>query len=150
MIRIGDRFRIRNDFIPVELSCQQGGVIEIGSNVWVNYGALISARKRIVIGDNVLIGNLSIIADSPFPSCFDEDRGRDSDAKPIEICDDVWLASRVTVLPGARIGRGSVIAAGSIVAGDIPPAVIAFGNPARPVVGLEVAGERADWFLPAA
>jgi acetyltransferase-like isoleucine patch superfamily enzyme len=49
----------------------------------------------------------------------------------VEIGDGVWLAARVTVLPGSRIGAGAVIAAGSVVAGDIPAGNVAGGIPAR-------------------
>jgi acetyltransferase-like isoleucine patch superfamily enzyme len=142
-IRIGADFKIRNDFIPVEITCQDGAEIEIGSGVSINYGALICARQRVVVGDNVLIGNLSIISDCAFPMPVDGDAGRDDAPKSIEIGDQVWLAARVTVLPGSRIGRGSVIGAGSIVSGDIPAGVIAMGNPARPFIAVDAARDYA-------
>lgn len=51
--------------------------------------------------------------------------------KGIVIEDFVWMGSRVTVLPGVRIGEGAVIQAGAVVSSDIPPCAIAGGNPAR-------------------
>jgi virginiamycin A acetyltransferase len=44
---------------------------------------------------------------------------------------DVWLGYQVTVMPGARIGHGAIVAAGSVVTGDIPDYSIAGGNPAK-------------------
>jgi len=42
-----------------------------------------------------------------------------------------WLGACVTVLPGSRVGEGSVVGAGSLVIGEVPPGVIAVGRPAR-------------------
>lgn len=46
---------------------------------------------------------------------------------------DVWFGQNVTVLPGAHIGDGAIIGANSVVSGDIPPYVIAAGNPCKVV-----------------
>lgn len=51
--------------------------------------------------------------------------------KSIIIEDFVWLGSRVTILPGVRIGEGAIIQGGAVVSCDIPPYAIAGGNPAR-------------------
>ena len=51
----------------------------------------------------------------------------------IIIEDDVWVGANTIILPGVRIGRGSVLGAGSVVTKDIPPMVVAAGNPARVV-----------------
>lgn len=51
--------------------------------------------------------------------------------KDIEIGDCVWIGSRVTILPGTKIGEGAIIQAGSVVHGEIPPCAIAGGNPAQ-------------------
>ena len=52
-------------------------------------------------------------------------------SKDVEIGDFVWLGTRVTILPGAKIGEGAIIQAGSVVHGEIPPYAIAGGNPAK-------------------
>ena len=52
---------------------------------------------------------------------------------PIILEEDVWIATRVTILDGVRIGKGSIVAAGSVVSGDIPPLSLAHGNPAKVV-----------------
>jgi len=56
------------------------------------------------------------------------------DEADIVIGNDVWLAAKVVVLAGAKIGEGSIIGGGAIVRGEIPPFSIAVGAPAR-VVG---------------
>lgn len=48
-----------------------------------------------------------------------------------QVGNDVWFGGHVTVLPGVTIGDGSVIGAGSVVTRDIPPGVVAAGNPCR-------------------
>lgn len=55
-------------------------------------------------------------------------------AYSVIIEDDVWIGARVIILSGAKIGTGSIISAGSVVASEIPPFSIAVGNPAR-VIG---------------
>ena len=54
-------------------------------------------------------------------------------AEPITIEDGVWLGGGVIVLPGVRIGRNSVIGAGSVVTRSIPENCVAVGNPCRPI-----------------
>jgi maltose O-acetyltransferase len=57
----------------------------------------------------------------------------ETEVLPVIIGDDVWLGARVLLLPGARVGSGSVIGAGAVVSGEIPPMSVAVGNPARVV-----------------
>jgi acetyltransferase-like isoleucine patch superfamily enzyme len=52
----------------------------------------------------------------------------------VVIEDHVWIASRATILPGVRIGRGAVVACNSVVTRDVPPMTIVGGVPAR-VIG---------------
>ena len=55
------------------------------------------------------------------------------DEADIVIGNDVWIATRAMILPGARIGVGAVIGAGAVVSGEIPPMTVAVGAPARVV-----------------
>ena len=52
-------------------------------------------------------------------------------AEPITIGDNVWLGGGVIVCPGVTIGADTVVGAGSVVTGDLPPRVLAVGSPAR-------------------
>jgi maltose O-acetyltransferase len=56
-----------------------------------------------------------------------------SEPRPIVIEDDVWIGAGATILPGVRIGRGSIIGAGAVVPRDVPAWSVAVGNPARVV-----------------
>jgi acetyltransferase-like isoleucine patch superfamily enzyme len=130
-ITIGDRVRLSSAWAPLELVTGPGGVIEISDGVFINYGTLISARRRVRIGADVMIGNYAIIADTDIPGIGDPPGAPPAEVSDVEIDDGAWLAARVTVLPGSRIGAGAVIAAGSVVSGEIPPGVVAGGIPAR-------------------
>jgi acetyltransferase-like isoleucine patch superfamily enzyme len=130
-ILLGARVRLNSNWAPLELVSGPGGVIEIGDGAYINYGSIISAQLRVRIGSDVMVGNYCIVADTEIPGIGDPSNGPSIDARAVEIGDGAWLAARVTVLPGARIGAGAVIAAGSVVAGDIPANHIAGGIPAR-------------------
>jgi len=131
-IVIGDRLYAVSNWIPTELLTGKNGRIELGQAAWVNFGVVIAAQDRVTIGNRVMIGQHCIISDTDFFPDLPA-TGAPSQARPVEIGDDVWLAGRVTVRPGVRIGTGSVIIAGSIVESDIPANVIAGGIPARPL-----------------
>ncbi|MDV7145536.1 acyltransferase [Tropicimonas sp. TH_r6] len=92
------------------------------------------ARGRIVIGDDVLLGPDILITAASYR--FDDGgpvTAQAMDEADVTIGNDVWLGARVVVLPGARIGDGAIIGAGSVVRGEIPPYSVAVGIPARVV-----------------
>lgn len=120
---------------PVKLFADKpGAVIDIGDNTRI-HGTCIHAYNSVRIGQNCLIAaNCQIIDGNGHELSFENVANRvntHSDGKPIMIEDCVWIGANSIVLPGVRIGRGSVIAAGSVVVKDIPPMVIAGGNPAK-------------------
>jgi acetyltransferase-like isoleucine patch superfamily enzyme len=146
-IRIGTHFSANSHwrynavgiFQPVTLkTVTYEATITIGRNVGVA-GCTISAAERIVIDDDVLIGAGCLIADSDFHPIAYEDRDIPEKTlnAPVHICAGAFIGARAIVLKGVTIGRGAVIAAGSVVSRDIPPGVIAAGNPARVIRQIE-------------
>jgi acetyltransferase-like isoleucine patch superfamily enzyme len=108
--------------------------IRIGDGTWLNNGFIaIAEHTSITIGQRVQVGTSVEIYDSDFHGIHVDDRMRSIAewARPVVIEDDVFLGSNVRVLKGVTIGRGSVIANSSVVTKDIPPSVVAGGNPAR-------------------
>lgn len=143
-IIIGSGFNLNSRIVRSELATGPRGTIEIGDDVSINFGASISAQAKVKIGSRVRIGPYAMIIDSDFHTPGGDPYGKAS-AKPIFIEDDVWLGGRVTVLKGTTIGARSVITAGSVVSGAIPPDVIAGGVPARVLRRLQpLSEEQAD------
>src|SRR5690606_22693788 len=112
---------------------REHALIKIGDNCRI-HGTCIHAYSNIIIGDNCLIAaNTQIIdgnghlllMDSPFNRINSKD-----DGKPILIEDNVWIGANCIILGGTTIGAGSVIAAGSVVKGNVPKKSIYGGNPA--------------------
>jgi acetyltransferase-like isoleucine patch superfamily enzyme len=124
-IVIGDDFALNCAFGTVLLATAPTGRIDIGDCVTINYGSAITASNHVRLGNRVMVGPHCVIGDTEGLLLFEED------GAPIEIGDDVWLAGHVTVRPGARIGAGTVVAAGSVVEGDLPGNAVASGSPAR-------------------
>lgn len=107
------------------------GII-IGDNVVVNRECVLDGRGGLSIEDNVDIGAYSHIWTY---SHDPQDESHQCIGRAVVIEQDVWIAARVTVLPGVRIGHGAVVGAGSVVACSVKPFEIVAGNPAR-VIGL--------------
>lgn len=124
-----------NLYVPVKLLADRpGALIKIGNNTRI-HGTCIHAYNSIIIGDNCLIAaNCQIFDGNAHELSFENVENRlntRDNGKPIVIEDCVWIGANCLVLPGVRIGYGSVIAAGSVVVKDIPPMVVAGGNPAK-------------------
>lgn len=50
---------------------------------------------------------------------------------PVEIGDDVWIGNRVIILPGVKIGKGCILASGSVITKDVEPYSVMGGVPAK-------------------
>ena len=119
---------------PVVLCTWKAGArIEAGANFAVTGGTLCAAES-IAIGDNVTIGANCTIVDTDFHPLRSEDRRlkpQEAKTAPIVIEEEVFIGMTCLVLKGVRIGRGSVVGAGSVVTRDVPAGDIIDGNPAR-------------------
>jgi maltose O-acetyltransferase len=142
-IRIGERLLMLGGTAPCELDTHEGGRLEIGDRVFVNYGVSMSAHLLVRIGDDAKIGQHAIILDCDYHELEDPlHYGGHGPALPVVLETGVWLGARVTVLKGVTIGRSSVIAAGSVVTRDIPPGVLAGGVPAKVLRKLDFAQQQ--------
>jgi acetyltransferase-like isoleucine patch superfamily enzyme len=96
-------------------------------------GGVLCAAEQIVIGNHVVIGANTTIIDTDFhPQDVIGRRLSPSAGRtaPVVIEDDVFIGMNCLILKGVKIGKGSLIGAGSVVARDVPPHVIVAGNPA--------------------
>ena len=115
--------------------------VVIGNDVVIGHGSRFTVGRKITIGDHVKIaGDCSFLDTSGHPT--DPDLRRQNLPAPPEkvreivIGRDVWIGQFSIILPGTRIGDGAVIAAGSVVRGEIPALSIVAGNPAKVVATL--------------
>lgn len=106
-----------------------GTYTTIGENSFVNRNAFFMDGAGITIGKNCLIGPNCGMYTANHPLDFVERRTGHEIGLPIVIEDDVWVGGDVTITPGVTIGHGSVIGAKSLVNKNIPPNVVAVGNP---------------------
>jgi acetyltransferase-like isoleucine patch superfamily enzyme len=136
---VGDRFVSRTSQSRPSLATGRDGSLQIGDRVYVNQGAVVHADLAVTIGSHVLVADGVAICDTDF---HEADPGLGVFSAPVVIEDNVWLARSVIVLAGARIGEGTVVAAGSVVRGELPAWVIAAGTPARPVRDIRTRGIR--------
>ena len=114
----------------------KNGDIEIGRSVSIGANSTFVSWSGIRIGDGVRIAGGCYLSAGRFD--FDDLAKIIADLEgystgPIVIDQNVWIATRVTILDGVQIGRDAIIAAGAVVTGNIPPRAIASGNPAKVV-----------------
>lgn len=113
--------------------------IVIGNGTSIGDDCHITSTNRIQIKNNVLIGRRVLITDNSHGLCTYEDLlieplNRDLYSKgEIVIEDNVWIGEKATILPGVRIGKGTVVAANSVVTKDIPAYTVVAGCPAKVV-----------------
>ena len=121
-----------------QILCQdpdKGSKVTLGDNVSINHHVFINADCGgvITVGNNVIIGPMTILRAANHRADDINTPIRDQGHRPgvIIIEDDVWLGSGVVILPDVRIGRSSIIGAGSVVTKDIPAFSVVVGIPGK-------------------
>ena len=127
--KFGSKVNIEPNVIFYNMSNSE---IDNYSGIGMNsYVGLVKIGKNVMIGPELFaISRNHEFKDISIPMAK---QGKQEDL-PIIIEDDVWIAARVTILPGITIGSGALIGAGSVVTKDVSPYSIVAGNPAR-VIG---------------
>jgi len=145
-INMGNNCRFRSDrktnLIGINRKCiistlRVDAEIDIGNNVGLS-GTVISAAKKIRIGNDVLCGANVTITDTDWHPVDPLNRHSrvGINSLPVNINDNVWLGLNVVVLKGVTIGKNSIIGPNSVVIKDIPANVIAAGNPCKVIKEL--------------
>lgn len=133
LIQIGENSFI-DSFVKIKPAGGMGDVI-IGTNCFINSGCVIYTGNGVKIGNDV-----AIAANCTFASTNHEYSDRSTPIRlqgfrpskgGIRIGNDVWIGANCVFLDGATVGDGSVIAAGSIVRGEVPPFSVCAGSPIK-------------------
>lgn len=137
---IGKNLRIRQD---VRIRNIQD--IFIGDNCEIGESVILQGAGGIEMGNHVILGPHTKIwsANHRFDDVLRPVSEQWYEFKKVKIGDNVWTGANVFIMPGADIGEGVIISAGSIVGGKtIPPYKIVAGNPARVIGTREGAPEK--------
>ena len=112
--------------------------IILGSDVFLGICPTLMAERSVIqIGSKVMFGpNVTLLGGNHNIAevgrfMVDVKEKRPGDDLGITIEDDVWVGSRAVILDGVTVGRGSIVAAGSIVTKSVPPYAVVAGCPAR-------------------
>lgn len=98
----------------IGVNCELDGPVAIGANVMMGPEVVIYTRNHKHNRKDIPM------IQQGYENC-----------KPVVISDDVWIGRRVIILPGVRVGTGSILAAGAVVAKDVEPYTIVGGVPAK-------------------
>ncbi len=113
--------------------------LHIGDHTSINYATEISVEQSVEIGKYCQIAGETKIFDNNSHSIhWENDRRMNrNDVAPVKIEDHVWIGMRSIILKGVTIGRGAVVAAGSVVTKDVPAMTVVGGNPAKVLKKIE-------------
>jgi maltose O-acetyltransferase len=126
--------------IGKNVQIRPGAIIGNGSNLQIGDYSKIGINCRIQCGSLLKIGDYVAIASDVQIIDVNHNFERTdipimkqgwNKPKSIVIEDDVWVGARCIILPGVKIGKGSIIGAGSVVTKSVPPYSIVGGNPAK-------------------
>ena len=121
-LEIGEKFKMRDG---AKIRVRKGAVCKIGNNSSVNCYNMIACRKEILIGNDVQL--------SPNVQIYDHDHDFRANGGikagkyktgSITIGNNVWIGANSIILRGSKIGDNAVIAAGSIVKGEVPAGAV--------------------------
>ncbi len=108
---------------------EPGGVV-IGDDTIVGDHAFLDGRAELKIGSHVDIASQVLIYNSEHDLTKED---FSAIAAPVEIGDYVFIGPRAIILPGVKIGKGAVVAAGAVVTKDVPDFAIVGGVPAKEI-----------------
>ncbi|MEV0549561.1 DapH/DapD/GlmU-related protein [Nocardia salmonicida] len=103
--------------------------LELAEHVFINQGCTFLDYAGIRLGRGVMVGPKATFITMGHP-VDPEERRRFLTGAPIDVADNVWIGAGAMILPGVSIGRDAVIAAGAVVADDVPASSLVTGSKA--------------------
>lgn len=120
----------KDSFIHMWTRVYNPAGIEIGEGTIIGDHAFLDGRAPLIIGNNVDIASQVLIYNSEHDV---HSEGFDPVEEPVEISDYVFIGPRATILPGVKIGRGAIVAAGAVVTENVGDFEIVGGVPAKKI-----------------
>ncbi|GAA4307631.1 acetyltransferase-like isoleucine patch superfamily enzyme [Actinomadura luteofluorescens] len=103
--------------------------LDLAERVFINQNCTFLDYAGIRLGERVMIGPKATFITVGHP--VDPGERREwLTGGPIDVAENVWIGAGATILPGVSIGRDSVVAAGAVVADDVPPSSLVTGGKA--------------------
>lgn len=128
VMTIGEATRINNQVVVGGMQTPRSA-LHMGSNCILMEWSFINTSEPVTIGNDVGIGGHCLFfTHGLWPNGFD---GNPVRFAPITIEDEAWIAWRVTVLAGSKVGHGAIVSADACVSGRIAAGALAVGNPAK-------------------
>jgi acetyltransferase-like isoleucine patch superfamily enzyme len=103
--------------------------LDLGERVFINQNCTFLDYAGIRLGERVMVGPKATFITMGHP-VDPEDRRTWLSGAPIDVAENVWIGAGATILPGVSIGRDAVVAAGAVVADDVPAASLVAGGKA--------------------
>jgi maltose O-acetyltransferase len=128
LAEIGEETKVRTPFY-----CDFGDGIRIGARTFINFNCTMLDGARISIGDECLLASGVQLITATHPVDPVTRRAAWEQALPVTLADGVWIGAGAIVCPGVSVGENTVVGAGSVVTGNLPAGVVAYGNPAKAV-----------------
>jgi acetyltransferase-like isoleucine patch superfamily enzyme len=149
-IELGDRVTLSGKQVWFACGDETPKLLKIGTDSYVGFATEIFSGSRVVIGQHVLIANHVLI--NGYDGHPLDPIARAAGAKPlsdgvgpVEIGDYAWIGSKAIILKNVVVGRGAIVASGSVVTKNVPDLTVVAGNPAQEVKRIN---PPRDWDLP--
>ena len=120
-----------NVWIEPPFQCDYGSNILLEDDVYLNFGCVILDCNTVQIGRNVKLGPSVQVYAAYHPIEPALRLAGPELSAPVRLGNNVWVGGGAIICPGVTIGDNTTIGAGSVVVKDIPPNVVAVGNPWR-------------------
>ncbi|WP_395743769.1 acyltransferase [Prosthecobacter sp.] len=140
--RLGSGVCFRSFRTKTRIDVLKNATLTIGDGCFINDGVNICCSISITLGPYVKIADWAVVYDTDFHPI---DPSTPVHSESVTVGKNVWIGARAMILPGSTIGDHSIIAAGAIVRGAIPPRSIAAGIPAKVIKTFDCPD---DWVRP--